>query len=302
MVQQQTISDYAPLLPQADHSAEGKGGYFAAVRLDDFSNESLAATTIYSRKDFYKISLITGDATYHYRDRSYHIRPGDCVLVFTNREAPYRWEIHSGRCSGYSCMFTEDFLPLHTHVRPADWAVFDGTGQSVFRLDAQQQELFKGIFQKMLNEQASTYQYKYDLLFLHVLECIHNALKLQPETESVKLTAASRLASAFKTLLNEQFPLMYPSQHLELRTPQHFADRLAVHTNYMNRALKEVTGKTTTQLITERMIQEARALLLHSNWSVSQISYSLGFDEPTHFTKTFRKLTGQTPSMLRQVV
>lgn len=56
-------------------------GYFAAVRLDDFSEESLKATTIYSRKDFYKISLISGNATYYYRDSEYILSPGEWVLL-----------------------------------------------------------------------------------------------------------------------------------------------------------------------------------------------------------------------------
>lgn len=275
------------------------GGYFAAVRLDDFSAESLKATTVYSRKDFYKISLITGDATYHYRDQEYKISPDKCALIFTNRNDPYRWEVNDGICSGYSCLFTEDFLLLHTHLRPADWTVFDTGRQSVFVLNEQEKNYFTLLFQKMITEQSSSYTHKYDLLFIYVLECIHSALKLKSEPETQTHTALDRLAEGFRNLLANQFPLVSPLQQLSLRTPQEFADHLAVHTNSLNRALKAVTGKTTTQLLTERMMQEARALLLYSNWSISQISYSLGFDEPTHFTKAFRKYSGQTPSSLR---
>jgi AraC family transcriptional activator of pobA len=302
MVQQQTLANYVqPVSDKAgyDHL---NGGFFAAVRLDDFSAENLAATTIYSRKDFYKISLITGDATYHYRDKAYQIKSGDNVLVFTNRETPYRWEIHNGACSGYSCMFTEDFLPLHTHVRPSDLAVFNDAGYSLIRITQKDRAVFEGLFQKMMSEQASGYKHKYQLLFLYVLECIHTALKLAPETENRNQTAVARLTEAFKQLLNDQFPLVNPFQELLLRSPQAFADKLSVHVNYLNRALKEVTGKTTTQLITERIMQEARSLLLHSNWSIAQISDCLGFDEPTHFTKAFKKATGETPSVLRRMV
>jgi AraC-like DNA-binding protein len=303
MVTQQTLADYSS--PQQEESRQSTrgGGHFVAARLDDFTAEKIAATAKFSRKDFYKISLITGHATYYYRDHEYLVRPGECALVFTNREVPYRWEVYGDGCSGYACMFTEDFLPLHTYLRPADWAVFDGSTQSVFKLNDAEKELFEGLFSKMLAEQASSYTHKYDLLFLYVLECIHGAMKLEPEYEKPREhTAGSRLTDAFKTLLAGQFPLAYPTQKLTLRTPNAFADQLAVHTNYLNRALKTVTGKTTTQLLTERIMQEARALLLHSNWSIGQISDSLGFDEPTHFAQAFRKHTGQAPSALRQMV
>jgi AraC family transcriptional activator of pobA len=117
-----------------------------------------------------------------------------------------------------------------------------------------------------------------------------------------QLSAKNRLTQAFKSLLNDQFPIINPFQPLVLRTPQQFADRLAVHINYLNRALKENTGKTTTNLISERIVQEARALLLHSNWTINQISYCLGFEEATNFTKAFRKMTGISPSELRKAV
>ncbi|RYE59071.1 MAG: helix-turn-helix domain-containing protein, partial [Sphingobacteriales bacterium] len=51
----------------------------------------------------------------------------------------------------------------------------------------------------------------------------------------------------------------------------------------------------------ERTIQQARALLLYSDDSISQISYRLGFEEPTHFAQFFHKHTQLTPSSLRQI-
>ncbi|TWR27370.1 helix-turn-helix domain-containing protein [Mucilaginibacter pallidiroseus] len=298
MIEQHYINDYAPGLTDTI-----SGGNFAAVKLDDFSAESVAATRRYSRKDFYKISLLTGHSTYHYRDVEHNFKSGEWALAFTNRDVPYRWEVHSGSCSGYACMFTEDFLPLHTHIRPADWAVFNGAATPVYRLSLHEQELFENLFKRMLAEQDSVYEHKYQLLFLYVLECIHLALKLQPEPDADnKQTAAFRLAQSFKTLLAGQFPLVEPVQKIKLRTPQHFADKLAVHTNSLNRALKDVTGKTTSQLINERIMQEARALLKYSNWSIGQISNCLGFEEPTHFTRAFKASTGQTPSSVRQLV
>ncbi len=294
--QSQSIHIFAPLLPgQKDPSA----GHFAAVRLEEFSAESLAATASYSRKDFYKISLVTGNTSYFYQGTEYRLNGDEWALVFTNREVAYRWQVHEGVCRGYACLFTEDFLPLHTHLRPADWAVFNGDAQSVFKLSKDEAVFFTKLFEKMLQEQTSDYAHKYDLLFLYVLECIHGALKLHPGTESKSSTASTRLAEAFKSLLAAQFPIVHPNQQVSLRTPPQFAEKLAVHINSLNRALKEATGKTTTQLINERLMLEARALLVHSNWSVSQISHSLGFEEPTHFTRAFKAYTGQTPSSLR---
>lgn len=302
MLKFQTIEQFAPMVKEPGTGQAHHGGNIAVVKLDDWSPESLAASKIYARKDFFKISLITGDATYHYRDSAYKIESGECALIFTNQETPYRWEVHSGGCNGYACMFTADFMPLHTHIRPDRWSVFDADKQSFFQLAAPERDVFETLFQTMISEQHSGYAGKYELLFLYVLECIHQAMKLNPENNLRKQNAATHLTQSFKALLTGQFPLVTPLQQITLRSPKEYADNLAVHTNYLNRAIREVTGKTTTQLITERIMQEAQALLLHSEWTISQISTSLGFDQPTHFTKAFRKYTGFSPTEIRQKV
>jgi AraC-like DNA-binding protein len=63
--------------------------------------------------------------------------------------------------------------------------------------------------------------------------------------------------------------------------------------------LKENTGKTTTDLISRRIIQEAKILLKQTNWNVSQIAYCLGFEEVAHFSNFFKKQTSLAPVAFR---
>lgn len=75
-----------------------------------------------------------------------------------------------------------------------------------------------------------------------------------------------------------------------------------MHTNYLNRAVKEITGKPTTAHITERIIAEAKALLQHTDWNISEVAYALGFDYPTYFDNFFKKQTGTNPKSLREAI
>ncbi|MES1160150.1 MAG: helix-turn-helix transcriptional regulator, partial [Bacteroidota bacterium] len=75
----------------------------------------------------------------------------------------------------------------------------------------------------------------------------------------------------------------------------------SVHVNHLNRAVKQVTGKTTTEHIADRMLSEAKALLKFTDWNISMISYCLGFEEPAHFSHFFRKQTSLTPTAFRIV-
>lgn len=302
MIHQHTLAEYyADKLPWVQPGSQRGGGHFSAWRLEDFLSD-FALLGVYSRKDFYKITLTTGPATYHSADQHLTLAANQPALVFTNTQVPYTWKVpDTASCQGYCCVFTENFLPAHTHLRPAEWAVFAPERPAFFHLTPAQAAAFGALFEKMLAEQDSTYSYKYELLYHYLMECIHGALKLDLLTERHEVNAATRLTASFLALLGRQYPIVTPARRLELRTPQAFADQLAVHVNYLSRTLKAVTGKTTTQLLADRLVQEAQTLLQHTDWPVSTIGYCLGFEEPTHFTHFFRRHTSQTPSQVRQV-
>ncbi len=254
----------------------------------------------YSRKDFYKISLVLGRNRYHYADKVVTIE--EPALLFANPLVPYHWEELEGPQGGSFCIFTEAFLPLTPAGARASFPVFEPGGQPIYLLTDAQRATTAAIFEKMLAEIDSDYAYKYDLLRAYVLELIHGAQKLAPATLLYRsANAATRIASLFTELLSRQFPIERPGQQVRLRTAQAFAGQLAVHVNHLNRALKTVTGKTTTQLLAERLVQEAQALLQHTDWSIAQVAYCLGFEEPAHFATFFRHHTGRVPTAVRMV-
>ncbi|TGE27979.1 helix-turn-helix domain-containing protein [Hymenobacter metallicola] len=274
-------------------------GHFNVFRLDDFVGPK-ACHLPYSRKDFYKITLVTGRSTYYFADKTVEILGH--ALLFANPMVPYDWEPLDDNQSGYFCIFTEAFLHRYLQAAALELPMFRPGGQPLYALTDAQFATTRQLFEKMTAEIDSDYAYKYDLLRNYVFELLHSALKLQPATVLYKdSNAATRIASLFTELLERQFPIETPGQQVRLRTANAFAGQLAVHVNHLNRALKEVTGKTTTQLIAARLTQEAHALLQHTTWSVSEISYCLGFEEPAHFTNFFRKQAGTTPTAVRAV-
>ncbi len=152
----------------------------------------------------------------------------------------------------------------------------------------------------MYKELSSDYIYKYDLLRNYVLELIHYGQKLQPATALYPThTASARVSSLFIELLERQFPIESPHQILTLRTAKDYADRLSMHVNHLNKVLKENTGKTTTVIIANRIIQEAKILLKQTDWNISEIAYCLGFEEVAHFSNFFRKQTTYSPATFR---
>ena len=124
-----------------------------------------------------------------------------------------------------------------------------------------------------------------------ILELLHFALKLEPslQIDAKPMNATRRIVMLFMELLERQFPIDENHQVVNLRTASEFAEKLNIHVNHLNRAVKENTDKTTTQLISDRVLQEAKILLKQTAWNVSEISYALGFTETTHFNNFFKK-------------
>jgi AraC-like DNA-binding protein len=113
--------------------------------------------------------------------------------------------------------------------------------------------------------------------------------------------ASQRIANLFLELLERQFPIDENHRQLSLRSASDYAKQLNVHVNHLNRAIKDTTEKTTSQIIAERIVQEAKILLKHSAWTVSEIAYSLGFTEVTHFNNFFKKHISLSPLKFRAV-
>jgi len=111
--------------------------------------------------------------------------------------------------------------------------------------------------------------------------------------------ASHRLHAEFLELLEYQFPINEPQQHVQLRSASEFAEMLHVHVNSLNRAVKEVSRKTTTRIIAERVLREAKLLLKQTFWTVSEIAFSLGFTETTHFNNFFKKHIQMSPVKFR---
>ena len=151
-----------------------------------------------------------------------------------------------------------------------------------------------------MEEQQTNYAYKDDLIRNYIHLIIHEALKLQPsENYDQNKNAAARLTAVFLELLKRQFPVETMDRPLLLKTAQDYASKLNVHVNYLNRAVKEVTGKPTTAHIADRIISEAKALLQHTTWNIADIAYALGFEYPTYFNNYFKRITGTNPKALR---
>lgn len=267
-----------------------------------FSRQCNFGTVQFSYREFYKVTLIIGVGKLYYADKWILV---DCpALLFSNPLVPYAWESISEEQKGMFCVFNEQFVQSdEKNGSLANTPLFKITGDKVFFLDDSQVAKVQDIYALMQEENQSDYANKSDVLrcYLHLL--VHTALKMQNSNQYESHSNASqRITELFIELLDRQFPVDYPHAVLSLRTPADYANRLSVHVNHLNKVVRETTGKTTSEMIAERVIKECTQYLLHSNLSISEIAYSLGFETISYFSKFYRKHTGKSPSEIRTQV
>ena len=297
----ETLEDFyrthpaAKSLPQLPDLNNREHGHFNV-----FSREFCNRYTSYSRRDFYKISLLLGKGKLSYGDQEIDVNRN--ALVFFNTNVPYSWEAVSEEQTGYFCLFTEEFIRNGSRFKNAiDYPVFRGDVIPVFFItDKQEKELF-ALFQKMSAELDSGYVHKYALIRSYLELIIHEAMKMETaHAHDAHMDGPARLTSQFLELLDRQFPIDSPEHKLQLKTASDYASRLSIHVNHLNRALKEVTGKTTTEHITDKVMQHSKLLLRQSNWSITEVAYCLGFEYAAYFNNIFKKQTGITPKSYRE--
>ena len=289
--------DLPALLPPDIHKEIGHFNVFGVS--ETIKEVKRTQVMPYNRRAYYKISLILGKHRVEYADKVINAHAN--TLLFATPKVPYHWIPEDENAAGSFCIFTDAFLTkTKSGVALDELPIFKAGGFPVFEISDEEATEIGLIFRKMQKEITSAYEYKYDLLRNYVLELIHYGQKLQPASATpTHQNAAARITSLFIELLERQFPIESPTQKIELRSAKEYAARLAIHVNYLNKALKETTGQTTTELISRRIILEAKLLLKQTDWNVSDIAYTLGFEEVAHFSNFFKKQTTLAPLAFR---
>ena len=104
-------------------------------------------------------------------------------------------------------------------------------------------------------------------------------------------TPRSSCTGASRELLEEDFARHHDAAH--------YADALGVPAAALSRALAQVTGRTTKELITDRVMLEAARLLRFTDLTVGEVAHRAGFADPLYFSRAFKRRHGEPPQAYR---
>ena len=156
-------------------------------------------------------------------------------------------------------------------------------------------KVISDLFQEMENELKNNQDpFQSDILhnLLHNLLMLSERERRQQDFTEIKKGADLDYVVLFRDLLEVQFK--------EQKQVNSYSGQLSVTVKRLNQATSKVLGKTPKQMIDERVMLEAKRLLAHTNESIKEIGFALGFEEPTNFIKYFKKNHNSTPVEFRE--
>ena len=259
---------------------------------------------VFSYADYFMVSLFLERGKLYYADRWIEIEPG--TVVFANPALPSAWEPATNDPveKGYSCCFNHAFLRKEEWGFLLNTPLLDLTMEQTIYLRTEVTETITKLFVRMMEMNQEAEEIRWEILHscLHLI--IYEAMKGKSEKQPHRLSnnAAQRTVELFLLLLDRQFPTGYPDSRLEMKSPTDYAQRLSIHVNHLNRVVKQVTGKTTTEIIASRVLQEATRLLKENKLNIAEVAYAFGFEEQASFTAFFKRKTGKSPKEIRASV
>jgi len=86
----------------------------------------------------------------------------------------------------------------------------------------------------------------------------------------------------------------------QIHLVQDYADMIGLSPAALNKYVKKITGNTAGEIILDRLMLQAKRYLIYTDLSNKEIAYQLSYDDPSYFSRIFKKKTGLTPSGFRR--
>ena len=262
-----------------------------------YSSNGLVGSVGPLRSVFYRISLtVTGGLDMQIGLERYRHEPRTLSFTFPN-QLFFKNNI-SADASGYYMLFEEGFLAdlLPAARLPEEFSFLSIAGVPIFRVSEEELGALVELVGKMdielRQERPGRVKALQLYLYLFLLEAKRSYQRQELDKKVAQQAGAPALAGRFQKLVGMHF--------LSVRQVADYAAMLAVSANHLNKVVKEQTGKTASECISEMLAQEAKALLRYTDSSIAEIAYRLDFSDPASFNRFFKGGTGETPLAWRK--
>ncbi len=254
------------------------------------------------RADYFSFILTkTGSGVYFLDDHKFPF--GSKSFYFTNPGHIKSYNLDVSE-EAYIIAVTDNFLRQNVHAEIfTEFPFLLSEKSPPENLSQSDFEEFSILYNQILNEFKKDSDFKARILgnlFMVLLLKIKEKfwLNYNPIEEGNR---NSQIVKLFKQLLESELKKILGNAQIESKLQvQYLAEQMNLHPNYLNSVIKSKTGKTINDWISHQTIIAAKNLLMNTSYPSKEIAYKLGFSEPTHFNRFFKKHTLISPGTFRK--
>ncbi|MGZ8544265.1 MAG: helix-turn-helix domain-containing protein, partial [Flavisolibacter sp.] len=246
------------------------------------------------KKDFYFIALVNnaGKTKITYDNTS--VTELNSFLVFQSPGLLYSF-FRDDNASGYLMYFKKECFSFFKRDFEKEFPFFDLLHTNFFKLNQSRFNEFAPMFEEVFQAYEGTNDKEYTVASLKLLALLYQLKEFA--------AAFSQWEQGFATpqqTLLKKFIHLVNNYYLEKRTIEEYAAILFITPNHLSQTIKAASGKNALAIINERIMTEAKSLILYTDFDMSQIAWQLNFSDPANFGKFFKRYSGTTPLEFRK--
>ncbi|WP_426090937.1 AraC family transcriptional regulator [Flavobacterium sp. DSR3-2] len=245
------------------------------------------------RHNSYVLVFFTkGSGTHEIDFDIFTIQPGS--MFFLQPGQMHHWDL-SDDVEGFVIFYSQEMYNLYFGQKTIGeypfYSSMDNKPEMFF--DTSESKAILPYFESLILETQTIQLLKQDKI-MNLLDVIHIEIaRKYSETYFHEAHSYNVKIKNFEVLLEQNFKIE--------KAASFYASQLNITLKHLNRICNEILQKTTTEVITDRIILEAKRMLMDKKFTINEIASELGFDDYSYFTRLFKKHTGMTPTNFRMV-
>lgn len=288
------VATYIPIYSLAQSSRNGDSRFEVDESME-LTHQQKALFFVPHRQDFYKMVWVKRGNSRFWADMApYTIQPNR--LYFTSPQQVMLKEEAITCAHAVSICFTEEFLGLEDAALLKSLPIIQNPYDvHELVLSAEDVAFLDDITAKLLAEYRHRQGWQSSMLLAYLRVFLIYMSRLYNEQYAGKKGPANReLLKNFKALVVEHYT--------QLHDVAAYAGMLNLSAGHFSEQIKAQSGRTAIEHIHDRLLLEAKRLLFHTDATMKEIAFQLGFEEPSYFNRFFKRLTGSTPLDYRSTI
>lgn len=233
-----------------------------------------------------------GNGTYNIDFESYTFT--DNVLFFLSPGQVFTVDSEQIK-TAYKLTFVRDFYCIQTHDQEVacNGVLFNNIYETPFVKPCEKDtKKLTFILESLIEEFQQPETAHYDMLQSYLKQFIICAVRVKKENHTIKEDTETRLFKDFSLLVEQNYKTMH--------SVTDYAKRLALSPKSITKHFQKLGSKTPSEFIKNRILLEAKRLLIYTDFTVKEIAFELGFNDPAYFTRFFTKAISKSPLQFKK--